>query len=514
MFASLHRFRRGWLVPFAGAYLAALSSTFASAILTVEQVALNEANSGTIAVRFQSDAAVAAAQMDIVFDPAAYVSSSAGVGTLPENYRVDSHLVEPGRLRVVVGAPNNPSLPNGTLFQIPLAATNSFGSFFPVRLTGLKLATAGSSAVDTQIAPSVGLLGLSNDQVVNGQSGIQLTIEANATNGSIARVEYYANGLKIGENAVAPFSFFWRPASSGNYVVQAVAFDTNGLQTSSQTVSIVVTGIPTPTPTPTPTPIPPAQLANISTRLSVESGDNVLIGGFIITGNEPKKLIVRGMGPSLAAAGLANALVDPELELFNGMGSAIAFNNNWPENANAQQIVESTLAPGNGAEAAILVSLDPGLYTAILRGVNQTTGVGLIELYDLGLGADSRLANISTRGFVQTGDNVLIGGMIVVGGNPQRVIVRAIGPSLADAGVAGALADPTLELHDSNGSVIALNDNWRSDQQAEIIATTIPPTKGAESAIVERLQPGNYTAVVRGAQNSTGVALVEVYALP
>lgn len=514
MFASPHRFRRGRFVPFAGAYLAALGSAVAATTLTVEQIVLDEANSGTIAVRFQSDAAVAAAQMDVLFDPAAYVSSSAGVGTLPENYRVDSHLVEPGRLRVVVGAPNNPNLPNGTLFQIPLAATNSFGSFFPVRLASLKLATAGSSAVDTQIAPSVGLLGLSNDQVVNGQSGIQLTIEANATNGSIARVEYYANGLKIGENAAAPFSFFWRPVSSGTYVVQAVAFDTNGLQSSSQAVSIVITGIPTPSPTPTPTPIPPAQLANISTRLSVERGDNVLIGGFIITGNEPKKLIVRGMGPSLAAAGLANALLDPELELFNGAGSAIAFNNNWPENANAQQIIESTLAPGNGAEAALLVSLDPGLYTAVLRGVNESAGVGLIELYDLGLGADSKLANISTRGLVQTGDDVLIGGMIVLGGSPQKVIIRAIGPSLADSGVAGALDDPTLELHDSNGTVLAFNDDWRSNQQEEIIATTIPPKKDAEAAIVETLQPGSYTAVVRGAKESTGVALVEVYALP
>lgn len=502
VFALPLRFRCRRLAPKVGAYLAAMSSAFASTTLTVEELALNEANNGTIAVRFQSDAAVAAAQMDVLFDSAVYVSSSAGAGTLPESYRVDSHLVEPGRLRVVVGAPNNPNLLNGALFQVPLTARSSFASSFPIRLANLKLSTAGSNAVNTQIAPSVGLLGLTNGQVVNGHNGIQFTIEANATKGSIARVEYYANGVKIGESDASPFSFFWRPPISGTFVLQVVASDTNGLQTSSRSISIVVDGAAAP------------QLGNISTRLRVETGENVLIGGFIITGNQPKQLIVRGMGPSLAAAGLTNALVDPELELFDGAGSAIRFNNNWQENANTQQIIASTLAPGNAAEAAILVSLDPGLYTAILRGVNQSTGVGLIELYDLELGADSKLANISTRGFVQTGDDVLIGGMIVLGGSPQKVIIRAIGPSLADAGVVGVLADPTLELHDSNGSVIAFNDNWRFDQEAEVIATTIPPTNDGESAIVAPLAPGNYTAVVRGVNGSSGVALVEVYALP
>jgi hypothetical protein len=215
----------------------------------------------------------------------------------------------------------------------------------------------------------------------------------------------------------------------------------------------------------------------------------------------------------LGAAGLPNALADPELRLFDNSGSVIAFNNNWTENTNAQQIIDSGLAPVDAAEAAILVSLDPGLYTAILQGVNETTGVGLIELYDLDVEADSKFANISTRGFVQTGDDVLIGGMIVLG-SPLKVIVRAIGPSLIDTGVAAALDDPTLDLYDRNGSIIASNDNWRSDHEAEIIATTIPPSNDAESAIVATLPPGNYTAIVRGADGSTGVALVEVYALP
>lgn len=191
----------------------------------------------------------------------------------------------------------------------------------------------------------------------------------------------------------------------------------------------------------------------------------------------------------------------------------IASNNNWMENDNVQEIIDSTLAPLDAAEAAILVSLEPGLYTAVVQGVNQTTGIGLVELYDLELEADSKFANISTRGFVQTGDNVLIGGMIVLG-NPLRIIMRAIGPSLLDAGVAAALADPTLALHDGNGLLIADNDNWRTDQEGEIIATTIPPSNDAEAAIVATLAPGNYTAIVRGANSSTGVGLVEVYALP
>jgi hypothetical protein len=149
-------------------------------------------------------------------------------------------------------------------------------------------------------------------------------------------------------------------------------------------------------------------------------------------------------------------------------------------------------------------------YTATVRGVDNGTGVGLVEVYDLDRTVDSKLANISTRGFVQTEDNVLIGGLIVLGQDPLRVIVRAIGPSLP---VAGALENPTLELHDGNGALIASNDNWRSDQEAEIIATGIPPSNDLESAIVQNLAPGNYTAIVAGANSTTGVALVEAYGL-
>ena len=248
-------------------------------------------------------------------------------------------------------------------------------------------------------------------------------------------------------------------------------------------------------------------LGNISTRLSVGTGDNVLIGGFIVTGTQPKKVIVRGIGPSSPVAG---ALADPTLELHDSSGAIIASNDNWQDSPDKQAIIDSTIPPSNDRESAIIRTLSPGTYTAIVRGVNNTTGVGLVEVYDLDSSADSKLANISTRGSVQTGDNVLIGGLIVLGDGPGKAIIRAIGPSLP---VGGALADPTLELHDGNGALLGFNDNWRSNQEADIIASTLPPQSDSESAIVATLAPGLYTAIVRGAGNTIGVALVEVYQL-
>jgi hypothetical protein len=287
----------------------------------------------------------------------------------------------------------------------------------------------------------------------------------------------------------------------------------------------VVTPTPTPTPTPvaTPTPTstptppasptptaPPGTFGNISTRLRVETGDNVLIGGFIVTGTQPKKVIVRAIGPSLSSF-FPGALADPILELRDSSGALIRSNDNWRSDQEAE-IIATTVAPSDDLESAIVETLpaNGSNYTAIVRGANNGTGIGVVEAYDLDRTVDSKLANISTRGLVQTGDNVMIGGFIVLGQNSLRVIVRAIGPSLP---VPGALADPTLELHDGNGALVAANDNWRSDQEAEIIATTIPPSNNLESAIVRNLAPGNYTAIVRGVNNATGVALVEAYGL-
>jgi hypothetical protein len=248
-------------------------------------------------------------------------------------------------------------------------------------------------------------------------------------------------------------------------------------------------------------------LVNISTRLRVETGENVLIGGIIVTGEQPKKVIVRAIGPSIALTG---ALANPQLEIFDASGELFASNDNWQEAPNRQEITDSSIAPTHQLEAAVLASLAPGAYTAVVSGVNGGTGIGLVEAYDVDRGAVSELANISSRGVVQKADNVMIGGLIIRGGIAQKVIVRAIGPSLP---VAGKLADPLLELYDRNGVVLQANDNWRNDQEAEITATTIPPDENAEAAIVRTLPPGEYTAIVRGVGDTTGVALVEVYAL-
>ena len=255
----------------------------------------------------------------------------------------------------------------------------------------------------------------------------------------------------------------------------------------------------------------PGTLGNISTRLRVETGDNVLIGGFIITGTQSKKLIVRAIGPSLPLAG---TLADPILELRDSSGALIFSNDNWRSNHEAE-IIATGIPPSNDLESAIVATLPAynSAYTAIVRGVDNETGIGLVEAYDLDqTPVDSKLANISTRGLVQTGDNVLIAGTIVLGQASQRVLVRAIGPSLP---VVGKLENPTLELRDGNGALIRANDNWRSDQEAEIIATTIPPTNDLESAIVATLPAGGaaYTAIVSGVGGTTGVAVVEVYGL-
>jgi hypothetical protein len=264
----------------------------------------------------------------------------------------------------------------------------------------------------------------------------------------------------------------------------------------------------------------PAQLLNIATRLKVQTDANVLIGGFIITGTDPKKVLIRGIGPSLSNF-FSGVLADPTLELHQG-STTLATNDNWKTKSDGSsqqaEIAATTIPPTNNLESAILATLAPGAYTAILAGKNGGTGIGVVEVYDLDQAANSRLANISTRGFVDTDNNVLIGGLIVGGGSgggTAKVIVRALGPSVP---VAGALADPTLELHNGSGTTISTDDNWKtrpdgSSQQAEIEATTVPPTSDSESALVASLAPGNYTAIVRGKNNTTGVGLVEVYNL-
>jgi hypothetical protein len=252
-------------------------------------------------------------------------------------------------------------------------------------------------------------------------------------------------------------------------------------------------------------------LLNISTRLGVRAGDNVLIGGFIITGGSPKKVIVRAIGPSLDSLGVEGALADPMLELHEPDGTIVT-NDNWKE-TQEQEIIDTTILPTNDLESAIVATLDPGAYTAIVAGKNGATGIGLVEAYDLEQTAASQLANISTRGFVGADDNVMIGGFIVGGASNATVVVRAIGPSLGALGVAGPLQDPTLELHDSTGAIVASNDNWTETQQAEIEVAGLAPTDDREAAIEATLSSGAYTAIVRGKNGATGIALVEAYNL-
>ena len=244
----------------------------------------------------------------------------------------------------------------------------------------------------------------------------------------------------------------------------------------------------------------------------VQTADNVLIGGFIVYGTGQKKIAVRAMGPSLPVAG---KLSDPMVELHDATGAIVASNDNW-RTAQEDLLRAAGLAPSNDSESALIATINPGAYTVVVKGANNGTGVGLMEIYDLDPdGSPARLANISTRGNVLTGDNVMIGGFIIRGDVNKRMLVRARGPSLFLNGVpiTGRLMDPALELRDGNGTLIKANDDWRTDQQAEIAASTIAPTDDKEPAVVWTLAPGNYTTVVRGVNNTTGIALVEIYDL-
>lgn len=253
---------------------------------------------------------------------------------------------------------------------------------------------------------------------------------------------------------------------------------------------------------------PPHSLLNVSTRMRAEAGDNALIGGFIIDGQEPKQVAVRAMGPSLPVAG---KLADPVLQLFDAAGTLVAQNDNW--NSHRADVLATGIPPSDEHEAVISATLPPGSYTGVVRGVNNSAGVALIEAYDLSNASNSKLANISTRGKVDAGDNVMIGGFILGGDEVTNVVVRAIGPSLAGFGVPGTLDDPMLEVHDGNGVTIAQNDDWRSSQEQQLIDAGLPLADDRESAVVLALPPGPYTAIVRGKSDGAGVALVEVYNL-
>jgi uncharacterized protein GlcG (DUF336 family) len=255
------------------------------------------------------------------------------------------------------------------------------------------------------------------------------------------------------------------------------------------------------------------KLANISTRVNAGTGDNQLIGGFIITGDQPKRVIIRAIGPSLTQFGIGNALADPTLELHDQTGALIAANDNWRDSQQAE--IEATgIPPANELESAIVRTLAPGAYTAVGGGKDGATGTAVVEVYDLNQTSNSTLANISTRSAVSAESDVMIGGFIIFGnGGNTRVLVRALGPSLASSGITNAMPDPTLELRDSNGTLIVENDNWRDGPQTEIEETTLAPTNDLESAIVTTLPSGPYTAIIHERNGQSGIGLFEVYNL-
>ncbi|MBS0657482.1 MAG: hypothetical protein JSR82_04450 [Verrucomicrobia bacterium] len=253
-----------------------------------------------------------------------------------------------------------------------------------------------------------------------------------------------------------------------------------------------------------------ARVVNLSTRLRVEGGDNVGIAGFVVSGNNPKRVLIRSLGPSLGAFGVSSPLADPSLEVRDSGQNLVASNDSWKSSQQAQ-ITASGFAPSSDAEPAIVATLNPGSYTAIVRGANSGVGVAIVEVYDLETGGSSYPINVSTRGIVRTGENVMIGGFVLP--SQKKVIVRAIGPSLTAFGVTGALANPSIELKNSNGVTVASNDDWKATQQAEIQSSGLAPTNDNEAAIVATLPAGSYTAIVTGVGATSGVALFEVFDL-
>lgn len=268
--------------------------------------------------------------------------------------------------------------------------------------------------------------------------------------------------------------------------------------------------------TPIRTPVSPVvQIRNLSTRLFVKAGDEAGIGGIILRGNAPKRVLARAIGPSLRVgdAPVQGRLEDTTLEIFDQSGQSIAFNDNWRDSQQRAEIEASGVAPTDDRESVVVGTIAPGAYTAVIRGANDTQGIGLVEFYDIEQTSDSFLVNISTRAKVEQNDDVLIGGFIVLGQAPQKFVARAIGPSLNVNGapVEGRLQDTTLEVRNGNGDLLIENDDWRSSQGAEIESTGLAPADERESAAVGTLGAGGYTAIVRGKDGSTGIGLVEIY---
>jgi hypothetical protein len=246
--------------------------------------------------------------------------------------------------------------------------------------------------------------------------------------------------------------------------------------------------------------------------MQVQTGDGVGIGGFIVTGTTPKRVLIRGIGPSLTGSGVPNALADPVLELHGPDVFATITNDNWKQSQGFE--IEATgIPPSNDLESAIIATLAPGTYTAVMRGNGNSSGIGLVEVYDLDQGSATKLANLSTRAHVDTSENIVIAGFMLGGSSNDRIVVRGIGPSLSATGLPNVLADPVLELRDTNGTLLIANNDWQDNpaSAAELAAAGLAPTDNLEAAVATALAPGSYTALLAGQNNGTGIGVVEVY---
>ena len=350
------------------------------------------------------------------------------------------------------------------------------------------------------------------DELDADLTALQSTLAAQSLTPTIYRVDVWADTVRIFSNGPRfGFTNLTKPSQdSGGNPDQYVFWDDKHPTTAAhfRIAATAFNAMINPPPS-------PSKAVNISTRVFVDTGERVSVAGFIVTGDIAKKVMIRGIGPSLAASGVPGPLADPTLILFDQAGNVEMTNDDWKNSPDAAEIMSSGLAPTDDHESAIIATLAPGQYTAQLAGKNSGTGNGVVEVYDLAPGTSATLANLSTRGFVGTGDNVMIGGVIIGNGENPLMVFRALGPSLAGFGIANPLLDPVLELFDANGSTIAIDDDWANPQLQAVQAVNLAPSNSRESAIVHAfLSPGQYTAVVRGKNNTTGVALVEAYRVP
>ena len=426
-----------------------------------------------------------------------------------------------GTIRIVVarakiGDPAVGAALNGFLIRVRAVAVTPDNMPSSLAPEGLYIVT-GNAFCKPNTAPLAALTATPQ----SGQAPLQVTLDASASSDSDTDPKDTIASYRFNFGDGSPDAVQSTPTvqhtyeGGGGYRATVRVIDSrNKVSDNTAGVTIEVGG---PAVSPTPGPVNAAKLLNLATRARVQTNDNVLIGGFIITGLDPKMMIVRAIGPSIQANGapFEGRLEDPTLELYDDNGVLVTSNDNWKESEFRAEIEASGLAPSDDRESAIARIVPPGAYTAVVRGKNDTTGIGLVEVYDRNAGADSRLANLSTRGGVDSGDNVLIGG-VTLGDQPgaTRVVLRAIAPSLKGQ-IPAALNDPILQLLDANGSPIAENDNWHDTAgRADIESNGLAPSSDAESALLMNFTPGQYTAIVRSKDGTAGLALVEAYNLP